>query len=108
MIDPGHNQLAKFLEQEANHIVKDMAGHVGDQIFDVLKRSGLAMHTEAGATGMMTIAARNVLEQAIDQCSRAAEVDCRLAVTMLFASILSDETSAALLAALTARSYLDD
>jgi hypothetical protein len=85
-------KLADFLLKESNQIVRDMAGHVGDQLFDVLKRNGLAMMTEAGATSMMTIAARDVLEQAIDQCSRAAEDDCRAAVVLLFCSILGDET----------------
>ncbi|MFO6447834.1 hypothetical protein ACLBKU_11870 [Erythrobacter sp. NE805] len=100
MSEDDNNKLADFLLAEANHIVKDMAGHVGEQIFEVLKRNGLAMLTEAGATGMMTITARDVLEQAIDQCSRAAEDDCRGAVVRLFVSILSDETKAALQAAL--------
>lgn len=92
--------LSAFMRTQIDHVVRDMAGHVGDQIFDVLRRNGLAMLTEAAATGMMVITARDVLEQAIDQCSRAAEEDCRNAVILMWVNMQSDANKAALRAAL--------
>lgn len=85
-------RLADFLLKEGGEIAHDMAHHVGDQIFEVMKRNGMAQRSEAGATAMLTIASTMLLEQAIDQCSRAAEDDCRGAVVRMFRAQLSSET----------------
>jgi len=89
-------RLADFIRNEGGQIAHDMAHHLGDQLFEVMKRNGLAMKSEAGATAMLTIAATMMLEQAIDQCSRAAEEDCRAAVLRLFRDLLNDKTKAVL------------
>lgn len=85
--------LADFILNEAGEIAHDMAHHVGDQVFDVLKRHGLMMRSEAGATGMLVITAAMILEQAINQCSRAAEEDCRAAVVKMFLSQVQPATA---------------
>ncbi len=87
-------RLAQFLKQEIDGVVRDMAHHVGDQIFEVCKRHGLMMKSEAAATGMLVLAAVQVLRQAVDQCSRAAEEDCRDAVIALFNQCLSEKVAA--------------
>lgn len=91
--------LADFLKGQIDHVVRDMAGHVGDQIFALLKRHGLMMRSEACATGMLVLASVHALRQAIDQCRRAAEEDCTPSVIALFKSCLADHdaTAAALL-----------
>lgn len=89
-------ELVAFLRQEADEVARDMAGHVGDQIFDVCRRHGMMMRSEAGATAMLALAAVQLLEQAIDQCSRAAEDDCRADVANLFRNLLTEPTRAAL------------
>jgi hypothetical protein len=77
-------RLADFILQEGGEVAHDMANHVADQIFELLQRNGLMMRSEAGATAMLVLAARNVLAQAVDQCSRAAEDDCTASVLTLF------------------------
>lgn len=88
--------LADFLAKECSQIAHDMAHHVGDQIFEVMKRNGMAQQSEAGATAMLVIASTMLLEQAVDQCSRAAEEDCRKAVVTLFRSLLPSPSQEAL------------
>lgn len=87
-------QLVACLKAEAGEIARDMATHVGEQIFDVLKRHGLMMRSEAGATAMLTLSAVRLLTQAADQCSRAAEEDCTGAVARLFRECLPDNLRA--------------
>lgn len=91
--------LVAALHEQCTEVARDMAGHVADQIFDVLKRHGLMMRTEAMATAMMAHAAMQVLRQACDQCSRAAEEDCTAEVVKLF----TDLCPPAILTALRAR-----
>lgn len=94
--EAGSRELAAFLQKEADQIVHDLAHHTGDQVFDVLKRNGLLCKSEAGTTAMLTLTAINILLQAIDQCSRAAEEDCSKAVLALFCNCLPDEHAAAI------------
>ncbi len=82
--------LAAHLIAQVDDVVRDMSSHVGDQIFDVLKRNGLLMRSEAAATVMMIEASVQMLAQAADQCSRAAEVDCSDAVVAVFIQILRE------------------
>lgn len=86
--------LTRFLKREIDGVVRDMSGHVGDQIFDVCKRHGLLMKSEAAATGMLVLAAVQVLHQAVEQCSRAAEADCSGEVLALFNQCLSEKLAA--------------
>lgn len=88
------DDLARFLIAEIDGVVRDMAGHVGDQIFDVLKRNGLLMRSEAAATCMMIEASVQMLAQAADQCSRAAEAPCHDAVIAVFIQLLRDRIDA--------------
>lgn len=87
---PAEQRLAAFILEEGGEISRDMGGHVADQIFELLKRNGLLMRSEAGATAMLTHAAMQVLAQAVDQCSRAAEDDCTLPVLTLFRELLPE------------------
>lgn len=82
--------VVAFIEKEGGEIAHDMAHHVGDQIYEVLKRNGLAMRSEAAATSMLVLASVQTLMQAIDQCSRAAEEDCTAPVVTLFLNSLPD------------------
>jgi hypothetical protein len=83
-------EFTKFLISQVDDVVRDMATHVGDQIFDVLKRNGLLMRSEAAATVMLIEASVQILAQAADQCSRAAESDCSDAVIAVFIALLRD------------------
>jgi hypothetical protein len=87
-------QLAAFLVSQIDEVVRDMTSHVGDQIFDVLKRNGLLMRCEAAATVMLIEASVQILTQAADQCSRAAESDCSDAVIAVFMQLLRDRLAA--------------
>jgi hypothetical protein len=61
-------QLAAFLVEQIDDVVRDMASHVGDQIFEILKRNGMLMRSEAAATVMLIEASVQILAQAADQC----------------------------------------
>lgn len=85
--------LTTYLVDQIDDVVRDMASHVGDQIFDVLRRSGMLMRSEAAATVMLIEASVQILAQAADQCSRAAESDCSDAVVAVFIQLLRDRIS---------------
>jgi len=87
-MDDTQTELQAYLKGEISEIVRDMANHTGDQIFDVLKRNGLLMRSEAASTALAVMAAVQVLVQAVDQCNRAAEEDCTKAVVKLFVELL--------------------
>ena len=84
-------RVAAFILQEGGEIARDMGGHVAEQIFELLKRNGMLMRSEAGATAMLAHAAMQVLAQAVDQCSRAADDDCTLAVLTLFRDLMPEK-----------------
>lgn len=91
MITDANQFFADFIRKEGGEIARDMGTHVADQIFELLKRNGMLMRSEAGATAMLAHAAMQVLAQAVDQCSRAAEDDCTLAVLTLFHDLLPEK-----------------
>jgi len=69
-------RVARYLiEAESGSIVRDMGGHIGDQIFEVIKRNGMLFETTAGATGAMVLASVHVLNQAIDFIERSMDDD---------------------------------
>jgi hypothetical protein len=87
---------AKMLEDEAATVVRDMATHVGDQIFELLKRNGMLLRTVASATGMTTLAAIQVLAQANDFAGRSMDDDTErafmtTAIARLFLAELPDD-----------------
>lgn len=88
-------ELTQFLVTQIDDVVRDMAAHVGDQIFEVLKRNGLLMRSEAAATVMLIEVAVQTLAQAADQCSRASETDCSDAVIAVFIQRLHDRIAGA-------------
>jgi hypothetical protein len=102
------DRLAAILKEQIDHVVRDMATHVGDQIFELLKRHGLMMQSEAASTGMMVLASIQLFAQAADQCSRAAEDNCDAAVTKLFLECLPDNLAQAVRAELEERETSHD
>lgn len=95
MTEAEEKVVADFLIGQIDEVVRDMAAHVRDQIFDVLKRNGLLMRSEAAATVMLIEASVQILAQAADQCSRAAESDCSDAVIAVFIQLLRDRIASA-------------
>lgn len=91
---------AQLLAAEGKQIVEDLAGHVGDQIFDVLRRNGMAMSTAAGSAGVQTLAAAQVLAQASDFLCRSLDgehdAEATAAIALLFMEQLPATLSAAI------------
>lgn len=77
-------EVEAFIENCIDQGVRDMARHTGDQVFDVLKRNGLLMPTVGAAIGMMTLAASQILGQAIDFANRSTDEDCGDLIMALF------------------------
>lgn len=81
MTDQEIEQLARYyLEAEGMQIVRDMAGHVGDQVHGVLKRQGMLMKTTAGAIGVGILAAIEVLAGTVEFARRCADDDAERAM----------------------------
>jgi hypothetical protein len=97
-----------FIEAEGEQVVRDMAGHVGEELFDALKRNGMLMQSVAGAVGAITLAAAQTLSQAHDFLRRSladesdgtppvkAGADEAEAIALLFVGELPVEMKAAL------------
>lgn len=89
-------ELARALvTTESDQLVRDMAGHVGDQVHDVLKRNAMMMQTTAGAISMGVLAAIEVLSSTVEFARRTGDDpdEAKLladAALSLFASELSD------------------
>lgn len=64
-----------FMEVEGEQIVRDMGGHLGDQLYEVMKRNGMMMGSAAGVMGVLTIAAAQTLGQAWDFLARTLADD---------------------------------
>ena len=93
--------LALYLVQaEGEQIVRDMAEHVGDQIFDILRRNGMAMSTAAGSAGVMILAAARVIGQAEDFLRRSLGGEADDLATAALAKLLLSEVPATVRAAL--------
>jgi hypothetical protein len=50
-----------FIAAESEHTVRDMAGHVGDEVHGVLKRHAMMMKTTGGAVAVGVLAAVQLL-----------------------------------------------
>jgi hypothetical protein len=70
---------AYFIEAEGGRIVRDMAGHVGDEIHEVLKRHGLTMTTAAGAIGVGVLAGVQVLNETLEFAMRSVDTEAEKA-----------------------------
>jgi hypothetical protein len=74
--EPKVEQLVEaLLQAEGEQIVRDMAGHVGDEIHAVLKRHGMTMRTTAGAIGVGVLAAVQVLGETIEFAKNSMDGD---------------------------------
>lgn len=93
---------ARLLASEGEQVVRDMAGHVGDQIFEVLRRNGMAMASVAGATGVQTLAAAIILGQADDFLRRSLDGDNDGEATAGVARLFLSQLPPALVAAIRA------
>lgn len=72
MATPEAEEIARhFMDAEGETIVRDMAGHLGDQLFETLRRNGMMMRSVAGAVGVLTLCAAQVLVQAEDFLRRS-------------------------------------
>lgn len=100
-LDRRARQIAeRLLAAEGKQIVQDLAGHVGEQIFDVLHRNGMAMSTAAGSAGVQVLAAAQVLSQADDFLRRSLDgehdAEATAAIALLFMEQLPAPLSAVL------------
>jgi NTP pyrophosphatase (non-canonical NTP hydrolase) len=73
--DDASRIAAYFIEAEGGRIVRDMAGHVGDEIHEVLKRHGLTMATAAGAIGVGVLAGVQVLNETLEFAMRSVDTE---------------------------------
>lgn len=64
-----------FMTSEAEHTVRDMAGHVGDEVHGVLKRHAMLMKTTAGAIAVGVLAAAQVLADTLEFARQSMEDD---------------------------------
>ena len=101
-----------YLELEGESIVRDMAGHVGDEVHAVLKRQGMLMTTTAGAIGVGILAAIEVLAGTVEFARRTADDDDERAmfdagIAKLFADELASRLPAIAAAALRAKGTPD-
>lgn len=88
--------------------VRDMAGHLGEQLFELLKRNGMLMRSVAGGVGALTLASALTLAQAHDFLRRSladtsdgenlieASENEAVALALLFLGELPPELRAAL------------
>ena len=90
-----------LLKAEGEQVVRDMAGHVGDQLFDVMKRNGMAMETAAGSAGVQVIAAVQILAQADDFLRRSLDGEADATATAALAKLFMSELPKHLRAALS-------
>jgi hypothetical protein len=66
---------AYFIEAEDGQIVRDMAGHVGDEVHQVLKRHGMMMKSAAGAIGVGVLAGVQILNDTLEFALRSVDTD---------------------------------
>lgn len=86
-----------FLMAECEQTVRDMAGHVGEQVHAVLQRNGMLMVTTAGAIGVGVLAAVQVLADTVEFARRSMDTDEeRAAVEAGIAKLFTDEIAAVL------------
>ena len=57
--------FAQMVEAEGAQLVHDLAHHLGDQLFDVIKRNALLMKTGSGAIAITVLSSIFILRESI-------------------------------------------
>lgn len=86
-----------FLKAEGEQTVRDMAGHVGDEVHAVLMRHGMLMKSIGGSVGMGVLAAVQVLADTVEFARRSMdEEDEREAMDAAIVTLFRGEIASVL------------
>lgn len=101
--DTDTDALVKALvETEGEQTVRDMAGHIGDQVHAVLTRSGMLMKTSGGAIAVGVMAAAQVLNDMLEFARRSLDDDAETARMAAAMRVLFEQNLAPTLATVAA------